>query len=207
MLEHPELRFVILLLVFVAMMACVTVVRIFVWWKRDGEGQSFRSWFKDRSRSWRKELYTGEPITKTPPKPSDIVSAKPDKDQPWCKNCREHTRHKKTTKWKTRSGDQGGNYRVDTFVCRHCQAAMGIPSKLRVAAWTMGFVCAALGWSAHTALAFSPDVFVVESGPFFNLIVFGIPSIIWPAMAFWTCRWCGRMTGYRSWLQWAKERQ
>ncbi len=140
----------------------------------------------------------------TPPKPGDIASDKPDKDKPWCPDCREHTRYKRTTKRKDSS--DGGTITVDTYSCRHCKAAMSIPSKLKVGGWALGFICAVLGWPLHTVLAYSPDFFAVERGPFFNLIVFGIPSIIWPAIAFWSCRWFGRMTGYRSWLQWASER-
>ena len=199
-LEYPELIIAILALVFVAVLICGTVVHIYLAWKRDGKRKPFRSWHKAWSRKMRME-----PTRNTPPNPGDIVSVKPDKDKPWCQNCREHTRYKKTTKW-TDSSDGGGRTQVNTYSCRHCKAAMGIPSKLKVAGWALGFVCAGLGWPLHTALAYSPDVFVVERGPFFNLIVFGVPSMIWPAIAFWSCRWSGRITGYHSWLQWAKER-
>ena len=54
MLEYPELIIALLALVFVAVLTCITAVRIFVAWKRDGKRKSFRSWYKE----WCKELHT-----------------------------------------------------------------------------------------------------------------------------------------------------
>jgi hypothetical protein len=82
---------------------------------------------------------------------------------------------------------------------------MGIPAKLNWSAWYLGILCAVIGGPVHTALAYSPDIWVVKRGPYFNLIVFWIPFIIWPAIGFGLYRWFGRVSGYRSWLKWAKE--
>ena len=43
MLEYPELIIAILFLVFVAVLTCITVIRIFLAWKRDGKRTPFRS--------------------------------------------------------------------------------------------------------------------------------------------------------------------
>lgn len=200
MLEYPELIIVVLALVLIAVLTCITVVHTLGAWKHQGKGKPFLSWHKQWCQGT-----PPDPKPSTPPQSGDILSNKPDKTKPWCTHCRVHTRYDHTRKKRTDS--EGRTCYVDVYSCRHCKTDMGIPAKLNWSAWYLGILCAVIGGPVHTALAYSPDICVVKRGPYFNLIVFWIPFIIWPAIGFGLYRWFGRVSGYRSWLQWAKEQQ
>ena len=140
----------------------------------------------------------------TPANPGDIVSGKPDKNKPWCPNCREHMRYKTTTKRK--KSDEGRSYTVNTYSCRQCKGVMLIPSKLKVQANYGPPFLGILGWILHTVLTLAYCNWLQLKGPLFTPVVLGIPFLVWPVLAFYYWRWFRHASGYHSWLQWTNER-